>query len=540
MAQVHEPTVPLQFPFGPASCEELPEKEFRDLFLKANRSIMNAVDFSTIIVGRRGSGKSSALNYAKSHAKYWATCSIDTLEVYFNLRAHISGKEELKILRQRASVMWEKIIYDYVAIELFAKLSEKNSSEQPSPAQIALMAELEAYSNSLEADTPASGADKKPSAFRIAFQLAKSAAKFLTKDFGGSGPELTAALEDLQQLWFNFENMKRKIDRYLADQGLTILVCIDMLDELLLSDEAVRLIAAGQLNCLNRFKTSSSRIDVKCVMPEEMLPELQSLAISVDKDFSSVSFIRWNESDLMCLVVLRYLHFLKKRFPDAELTQQLSAKVSEGKHEEGFYLVFPAKIQNALGGEERTGDFLIRQTQCLPRQLINICNSIANTHFASVGTAVQVLAFDAESVVAGIAENQSIICNSVFGANFDSSKFPREQIEWLLRRLKRKFSYAEFESALLALTSEPENKSSTEETLDHLIDMGVVGVWLNDQMGFEQYNVTQFKYLSVWRPFFKSTSMFCLHPAFSGLYTSETQTGDRATLPFGSPSRFVE
>jgi len=312
-----------------------------------------------------------------------------------------------------------------------------------------------------------------------------------------------------------------------------------MLDELLLDDEAIQLIAAGQLNCLNKFKTSDCRIDVKCVMPEEMLAELQVLAISVDKDFSSVSFIRWNKENLIQLIVCRYLKFLKKRFLDSEMTESVSRLVTEDKYKEAFFSFFPQEIVNALGVKESVDDFLIRQTHCLPRQVINICNSIANTHFASVEALKILSPFTVDSVIAGVAENQSIICNSVFGAHSGSGRISRSMIERLLRRLKRKFTNGDFEVALKFISNE-EHGRSADEILDQLVDMGVIGVSLDGQEGADRYNVAQFRYLSVWRPFFTNTSNFCLHPAFSGLYTSGISSGDKATLPFGSARTFTD
>lgn len=530
--------VPLQFPFGPASCEELPLEEFEELFLQTNRSIMNAVEFSSIIVGRRGSGKSTALSYASKKKKYWSTCSVDTVQVYFNLRSSIGAGQELKILRQRASVMWEKIIYDYVAIELIDQLSKPIDGVELSPSEALLLTELQTYTSSYGSETPSSGAYKRPSAFRVAFQLARTAVKFLTKELDGDGSEVSSALDELHKLWFNFESIKEKINQHLLEENRHILVCIDMLDELLLEDEAIQLIAAGQLNCLNKFKTSDSRIDVKCVMPEEMLADLQALAISVDKDFSSVSFIRWDKKNLIQLVVARYLQFLERRFPEANITKTVAKLKDLGEYEQAFFCFFPREIVNALGGTEGTDEFLIRQTHCLPRQVINICNSIANTHFASAEALTNLSSFSVDSVIAGVAENQSIICNSVFGANSGGDRVSRALVERLLRRLKRKFTYAEFEEKLKSL-SMGEDGGSAEETLDQLIDMGIVGVALDGQNGYEQYNIAQFRYLSVWRPFFTTTSMFCLHPAFSGLYTSETNQGDKATLPFGSTLNFA-
>jgi hypothetical protein len=531
--------VPLQFPFGPASCEELPLDEIEELFLQTNRSIMNAVEFSSIIVGRRGSGKSTALSYATKQPKYWSTCAVDTLEVYFNLRSNIGVGQDLKVLRQRASVMWEKIIYDYVALEIVEKLSTPLDGAELSPAEVILLGELQTYTSSIEGGVTASGVYKRPSAFRIAFQLARTAVKFLTKDLDSSAPELSTALDDLHKLWFNFENIKSRIDQHLLEEDRHVLVCIDMLDELLLDDEAIQLIAAGQLNCLNKFKTSKSHIDVKCVMPEEMLADLQALAISVDKDFSSVSFIRWDKRNLIHLVTSRYFKFLQKRFPSASITKSVSELLSTSEYEEAFFSFFPREITNALGGKERTDDFLIRQTHCLPRQVINICNSIANTHFASAEALATLAPFSVDSVIAGVAENQSIICNSVFGAHAGGGRVSKGLIERLLRRLDRKFRYSEFEEKLKLISTEDNNRNA-EETLDQLIDMGVVGVSLDGQDGSEKYNVAQFRYLSVWRPFFTNTSVFCLHPAFSGLYTSGRSPGDKATLPFGNALNFTD
>jgi chloramphenicol 3-O-phosphotransferase len=530
-----------QFPFGAVASEELSDSEFGEVFLKSNHTIKNASEFTSLIVGRRGAGKSTALAIARTSKAYWLAIEIDALEIYGNLKRQIELHPDITFQRQTCARIWEKVILDYVAFGMHQKLTGADE-----PREKALGALLAPYANVVEGD-----GKKKITAFTMAYEIARRSVRLFAKAKLGeeAAGEVDAAFADLNRLWYNYENVREQIESFLATTRRRVVVCIDTLDDLTFADPAVELLVTGQVHALNAFKNSACRIDVKCALPEEQYSLLQERAIIVDKDFSSVSLVLWRRDDLIGVVGKRGAAFLKRHRtvePTDHVIEILKA-VEENRFSDAFTRIFPAHVKNYFGKTEDTSDFLIRNTYHLPRQLINICNSAMNLELASTRDAQLELPLSEAAVLSGVAENQSIVCNSVLGAYKESMGGLHTVMSRLLSLLMRRFPLQEFKQAVQVLIDgkiiRDERFMDAERVLDLMLGIGILGIHVPvDKVGLSDaerqekepiYNFAEFRYLSIWKPSFTRTSEFCVHPCFSGCFVVAQSNDDKGTYPIG-------
>jgi hypothetical protein len=556
-----------EFPFGAVATEEIPDDVFKELLVKRNKTIKNGSDFTSLIIGRRGSGKSTALKIAaQSMDKYWLHVNIDTLELYRNLVDQLDFKDSSQFKRHICARIWQKMIIDYTIYEIYKNLQA--STLDSSSDDHKFLAKLTSYVSGLNIIDQ--DGTKKSTAFSVAYRLVKTAAKLFAQSKVGSDASefVEDTFKDVELLWSNYETVKSETEAYLLRRKLRVVVLIDTLDELDTDDATVKLMLAGQIHALNEFKRANCPIDVKCALHEEQYEFMLQNAIIVDKDFSSVSFVDWSDDILTELVVRRFAWFLRANNGMISQTSEPTASkflsfVDVGDFDSAFKALFPERILNIFANEEETKRFIVRNTYHLPRQLINICNSISNYQFANEDDRPIAIPFSKENVLRGVADNQSIVCTSLIGANGSLASGLSLVLEAILSSVSRKFSYAEFCDAFEKMKLEVSGASVAGVTdssptvaidktfkdavalLDHLLSIGVLGVFIgpelvkqrylpdadDDGRGQNIYNFAEFRYLSLWKPSYNKGSYFCVHPCFSGWYSLISRDDDLVTCP---------
>lgn len=343
--------------FGKCSCEEEIdfytddyEKYFFDQ-APFNKEILDPVSY--LIVGRRGSGKTSLTQYLNFQDTILDSLHIDVDEpsAYEDVLTQVadSGAQDFEVALKRVVKIWELLIWSLI----FDRLGI-----EPSHASL-ILSEKEVFV-------------EKTAAKKI---------KIILERLNRMSPERYESLPfDVTE---QMESEEFKIMRARAlsvSEDTPLLISIDSLERYSVRNEGMMRATAALIEAACNFNTkfSSVGIHVKIFISDEIYPFLSETAISNTlKYIKDPVFLRWRPKDVIRLIAFRYYLFLSKR--DFQVPPMSDGDWQDFKviRDKIWYPFFGRRIINRKGIEENSFAYVLRHTQMRPRQMIEICNSMA-------------------------------------------------------------------------------------------------------------------------------------------------------------------
>ncbi|HWM94445.1 MAG TPA: hypothetical protein VN493_27065 [Thermoanaerobaculia bacterium] len=159
-----------------------------------------------------------------------------------------------------------------------------------------------------------------------------------------------------------------------------IILTIDSKEQYRLGNEEEMRIAAALVQGVCTFNVRHVRrgVHVKAFITDEIFPHLkESFITNTAKYVCDPLFLHWRPKDLIRLVCWRFFKYLRHEDLTGLREEEIDWDNFTDVHKKLWVPYFGEAIENRKGISERTLPYILRHTQLRPRQVIMICNKIA-------------------------------------------------------------------------------------------------------------------------------------------------------------------
>lgn len=317
-----------------------------------------------LIIGRRGSGKSALAHYFSFQTRYPnASCvRIEEPELYREIIHRIEKADAS--LPPEVLVPWLTSLWSYAIWQLLFEHFGVDAAAKASP---------------VKSDSSAvSGVEATPD--KLLLKIINSLGSTKTK----TESVLKRAKSRLEEAHF-LKLKKAVLER---SHELPVIIAIDTLEKYDVANQALMNTLSALVHCVSQMcdECAGHGIHVKVFLPGEVFPYLEDrYLLNPTKVVRNPEFLLWRPKDLLRLICWRFVTLLGRRrdglsAPERRALDQMTAldwKDSRKVYKEVWVRFFGETVQNSRGAEEETWSYVLRHTQMRPRQLITICNSIA-------------------------------------------------------------------------------------------------------------------------------------------------------------------
>lgn len=343
-------------PFGERSFEQ--EKEllgttWPDFFFNHATFIEKSLDPRTyLIVGRRGCGKSSLAEYFKYQKQRTNQQTINVREANEYTQQMWEVAEQLKgspnLIKHSLVGIWEFAIWQLIFRNLHTL-------------------------------------DSRIEAANVFDYKVHSASRFLRTLLEGllskvveNGKELVDIVEE-RITDVSFKEAQNVVLQQTAKYP--IIITIDSREQYSLDNSLEMSIAASLIQCASSFNMKYARkgLNLKIFITDEIFPHLKEKhLLNSAKHVRNPLFLLWRPKDLVRLVCWRFYKHLRAEklieFSEGSVNWDNFHEV----HKKLWVPYFGETISNRNGMIEQTLPYILRHTQLRPRQLIMLCNAIAD------------------------------------------------------------------------------------------------------------------------------------------------------------------
>lgn len=377
-------------PFGSITCEGDMRnlgKDYDHYYFDRTRFDSEALDPRRyLIVGRRGAGKTALSQFVSFKKSYPDAVIIDVDEpdAYQKVLAKISAKEDYsrEIAIPRMVKVWEYVIWAVIFNEL-----------KTEDIRIRAACAIEAEKG------------KTPS-------FIKNLLKALLKKYA----EADDALADELELMLTSETIhEAKLAVLEIAAQRPIIISFDTLENYNVRSAAMMHTLAALIQCASVLtpELAPKNIFIKVFLMAEIYPMMkEEVILALLKHIRHPVFLQWRTKDLMRLICWRFYNYLKC----SETYQAMAEEIDWQNHrkvlEKYWTPFFGSELINGAGLLERSFPYVFRHTQMRPRQLIYLCNRIAQ-HAIEEGTFPQC---SARAIVAGVRESEIALADEVYSS----------------------------------------------------------------------------------------------------------------------------
>jgi hypothetical protein len=324
-----------------------------------------------IILGRRGSGKSSYLNNL-AHKEHIAAIPVNSWDIVDLIERQVSV-----ILQSQESIDPEKVadIWHLVFLTLIARhIGSMDATRQSVRSLLANFPVRNIVSKSIEVVST-----------EVLDWLRTKHAENSNHVFNVN--TIFYALNLGENSLSGFETALHKIAR---DCGKCIVLMIDNPEQLhqdfhekwessyVDSNKARWKTYAGLLTLLSTFNEGKIALQARYCVPAEQYFFLRERSTAILKHLSKIQVLHWTSGEILSALAHRYMVYLQLHRGNRSGTRYQNLKKVEIYTRDGafefFRKVFEPKIKNSRGYEEDAITYLLRHTQLLPRQIIIYLN----------------------------------------------------------------------------------------------------------------------------------------------------------------------
>ncbi|MVO18375.1 P-loop ATPase, Sll1717 family [Parasedimentitalea huanghaiensis] len=497
-------------PFGPSSSNGFREHpDVSELvFTTENQMWKEYLNHPRIIVGRKGSGKSSILRQTEQSNEYGIVHRISTSDLlsqcidtlfdgpadYRRISAEQSGKVWGQMINTAlmAQVLKEDTVYRFTRMERYFEVSG-----------LTLDKKGRNIFGMLRSLSPGSG--------DVFATLLNTIISGILHYRGESGLEYQAALAEL--------------DEYLSERNLKTVIILDSVEQYPLDDYQFTTALTGLLRCAGAY--GGQFRDLRIGIPAELYHDLEDESSNIMKDFENAIVLHWLPMELLRLIAWRYLVSLAAYDP-ARLERFRSLDlVDRGDVHIVLDDFLPRDLHNRRGDIESSSAYILRHTQLLPRQIIKIFNEAYSTQRPNMPS-------EYNSIVSAIANAVQIwepkFCKEIYGAFRSKYPYASDLCAVCLPTLPRFFDEKLFEKVYREkgkrVIQEHSNIGavSFRDFRQALFEIGAVGRVRDRTI---VYADADFEYALNGRLYASTKDELCLHPTFSGTYETDANRTSR-------------
>lgn len=345
----------LKHPFGEESCEaevKILKSNYQQFYFEETPFNKESLEYdSYLIVGRRGTGKTSLSHYFtfQSEIKNSRCIDIDEPDVYANVLSQVSrlSARDANIAIPRIVRIWEYVFWTL----MFSKYQTED-------------ADIKA----------ACVITESRSSHFIRSILNHLIDRFLPKD--------AEYLSDQLEGFLASTIVERAKTKLLAiTEKMPVIVAMDSLEKYSVDNAEVMMSLAALIQCSSNFNVeyADRGIHIKTFISAEIFPYLTETAMSNTlKYVRNPVFMHWRPKDLIRLISWRFYAFLRhKKLLDHESAFAIDWTNYHNVLAKVWNPYFGFTVTNTSGLPEKTFPYILRHTQMRPRQVVVLCNAIA-------------------------------------------------------------------------------------------------------------------------------------------------------------------
>jgi hypothetical protein len=255
-----------------------------------------------------------------------------------------------------------------------------------------------------------------------------------------SNPPLDFDIDRLEQAVIAAQNLIRQ-------RNMRCAILFDSMEEYQLSNQGMNYALKGLLRCIwEHFNQSemAEYIQIKFCLPAEIYNYSRNISSNRSKDFQSVEFIRWTPLELFRIAAHRYaiaLYLYDRKFFENNI-QHIDLSHRSGVHE-FWSTIIPGTVKNHLGQLENVLAYIARHTQLLPRQILQILNVAAQISYRKTSSLQRI---ESNSVSEAISVVSQDMVYDILGAF--TTTYPKVQdliLHLVCPRLSVRFSFGELD-----------------------------------------------------------------------------------------------
>jgi hypothetical protein len=504
-----QPYITRDEPFGPIDSGDFDAKDIdalNRLFGRHNNTYRNLRHRPSIIMGRRGSGKTSYLRTVYFDKQYDYFTEIRTAPVLEDISKVIQemAKEDA-IFAETLSELWEKILWTCVLLEV---------------QQRKLLSSVNSY---VVADylgkVGVKNSDLVDDALRKLADIFKDAAKENPK--GG----ISEVLKRFDKK--NFDNAISAVNEGLGASHKTFVILMDSLEDFQLNIDSIRHSLQGLLKYVGSMNKPKDVVDIRFCLPTELYRTIIEISSNQTKDFKRALRLEWKASELVLIGAQRLMYFLALYYPDIIKGKSPDDEIRRDEALALFRKVLPEKITNRAGYQENTISYIMRHTQLLPRHFIMLLNSI----FRGINTS-DPFPVNEDNIIQGIRQVEEPIVREIFGAFKMIYPTAEETCTRCLPELGHEFSIGDLHRVF---TQHGKAVFGSDNLFDFermLLEIGAMGRVDRDK-STGVYIQGNFEYNIAHKLSISNDDRLCIHPLFSGIFRGSGNK-DRPVYPYGS------
>jgi len=494
-------------PFGPIDSTDidLNDKEvLSKLFERHNWVYRNMRHRPSIIMGRRGSGKTSYLRTVYFDGEYEFIAEIRTQRVFEEITKVIQATAKDAYVESLVE-LWEMILW----VCVFAELCRKSFLPPECLAQVNLyLAEL--------------GVRDAISVDDVLLKLAK-VLNDVSREYPNEG--ILAILRRFDRVVF--DNVKAAVTDSLTNAGKRFVILMDSLEDFRLELEAAAHSLRGLLKFVGSMNKPRDVVDIRFCLPTELYRRVAGFSSNQNKDFRRALKLQWSATELILVGAQRLMLYLDLYYPDFLRRLQPLDVSKRTDAMRLFHAVLPEKIENAAGVEEHTISYILRHTQLLPRHFLMLLNSIFRNTGKTQG--LHPFPINAERIVEGVRRVEEKIVMEIFGAFRLVHPTAEEACRRCLPALGHKFSAGELHK-MYNRHAKSVFGGEIHDFRRMLFEIGALGRVIPGKET-DTYIQGEFQYTFDHEVVPSPQDELCLHPLFSGIFRGNQK--DRPVYPYG-------
>ena len=214
---------------------------------------------------------------------------------------------------------------------------------------------------------------------------------FIGNEIGEENKELASVAWLLQDKTQALDSLEQRLSKVLHKKKLTAIILFDNEEDVLEEGGsasapnvqfAKTIALKGLLNLAGRMNEGAKNVQLRYCIPAEQFFAFKELAKNPIKDFGSLRLLHWTVGELLSIVAHRFLlHLLLWKDEKPELEPEYRRLVQYPIYTrkgalDFFDEILPTKIINGRGIAEKTRTYFLRHFQILPRQIIALFNEV--------------------------------------------------------------------------------------------------------------------------------------------------------------------
>lgn len=496
-------------PFGPIDSVDIDPRDtdaMNRLFEKHNWIYKNLHQRPSIIMGRKGSGKTSYLRAVFFDRQYDFYIEIRTAHLLGHISSVIQGLTRDAVFPETLSELWETILWTCVLAEMRAYGFMTFEALQV----------VNAYLNKL-------GVRGGDTVDDVLWKLANLFDEVMQQNPRDGIAEILRRFDRV-----SFDDAKALAVARLQSSKKSFVILMDSLDDFRLDIDSVSHSLQGLLKFVGSMNKPRDVVDIRFCLPSELFHRIVKISSNPNKDFRRALKLQWTASELVLIGAQRLMYYLALYYPgflqgipQPDLTKRSDALML-------FNKVLPEKIINQAGFQEETMSYILRHTQLLPRHFLMLLNSI----FKGAGSEPNPFPIAQEKIINGIRKVEEFIVSEIFVAFKLIHPSAELTCKRCLPELGHKFSVGQLHQVFTRHGKAVFGGEGMFEFQRMLIEIGALGRVIPGKET-DVYIKGNFEYTVAHELTISHDDQLCVHPLFSGIFGSSARK-DRPVYPYGS------